>query len=75
VVPYVALDTTLDATSVVKFYRDAKRSPSHLVAQEDLDFSATMKTSLDTIGDTVATNYDTAAIATAVAAKIPNTVS
>ena len=34
VVPYVALDIALGADSVVKFFRDAKRVPAHLVASE-----------------------------------------
>ena len=34
VVPYVALDTVLDDTSVVKYYLDAKGVPAHLVALE-----------------------------------------
>jgi hypothetical protein len=60
VVPYDALTIALGADSVVKFYRDSTLDPARVVAQENIDFGALQKTSLDTIGDTVATNYDAA---------------
>lgn len=52
VVPYVALDAALDATSTVKFYRAAKRAPAHIVATEDIDLSATQKASVNAEADT-----------------------
>jgi hypothetical protein len=52
VVPYVALDIALGADSVVKFFRDAKRVPAHIVATEDIGLSATQKTDVNAEVDT-----------------------
>jgi len=48
ITPYVDLDTALDATSTIKVYRDAPRVPAHIVATENIDLSATQKTSVNT---------------------------
>jgi len=67
ITPYVNLDTALDATSTVKFYRDAPRVPAHIVASEDIDFPATQIATVNAqadlaLADFLVTSIDTLTI-------------